>query len=115
MFYLRNILFTCFFILFIASCSENKNTEPTAANPIANSTSKDIHDVEAYIGHGEGEEVFKANCITCHSLRYIQMQPSFPRKTWEKIVDKMIKNFGAPIADSSAHQIVSYLATVKGK
>src|SRR5689334_14341192 len=62
----------------------------------------------------EGEELFKANCITCHTLRYIEMQPDFPRKTWEKITDKMIKNFGAPIPDSSAKKIVDYLVEIKG-
>ena len=43
------------------------------------------------------------------------MQPPFPRKTWEKIVDKMVKNFGAPIPDSSAKAIVDYLVATKGK
>ncbi len=110
----KNVLFIYLFVLLIASCTENKNTEPTP-NPIANSTAKDIHEVEIYVGHAKGEELFKANCLTCHSLRYIQMQPAFPRKTWEKIVDKMIKNFGAPIPDSSSKVIVNYLVTVKGK
>ncbi len=113
--YFKNILLIYSFIQLIASCTENKTEEPSTSNPIANSTSKDIHEVETYVGHAQGEEVFKANCLTCHSLRYIQMQPSFQRKTWEKIVDKMIKNFGAPIPDSSAKVIVNYLAAVKGK
>lgn len=62
----------------------------------------------------EGEELFKTHCITCHSLRYIDMQPAFPRKTWEKITDKMIKSFGAPIDSSSASKIVDYLMAMKG-
>jgi hypothetical protein len=62
----------------------------------------------------EGEELFNTHCITCHSLRYIEMQPAFPRKTWEKITDKMIKSFGAPIDDSSAVKIVDYLMSIKG-
>jgi hypothetical protein len=103
------------FIFFISSCSENNGKDNSAINPIANSTAKDIHDVEVYIGRAPGEDIFRAGCITCHSLRYIQMQPPFPRKNWEKIVDKMIKNFGAPIPDSSAKIIVDYLVAVKGK
>jgi hypothetical protein len=62
----------------------------------------------------EGEELFKMHCITCHSLRYIEMQPAFTRKTWEKITDKMIRNFGAPVPDSSAKKIVDFLVTLKG-
>jgi len=62
----------------------------------------------------EGEALFKVHCVTCHTLRYIEMQPDFSRKTWEKITEKMIKGFGAPIPDSSAALIVDYLITIKG-
>ena len=62
----------------------------------------------------EGEALYKMHCITCHSLRYIEIQPDFSRKTWEKITGKMIKSFGAPIPDSSAAIIVDYLMSVKG-
>ena len=62
----------------------------------------------------KGEELFRTHCITCHTLRYIDMQPDFPRKTWEKITDKMIKSFGAPIPDSAAVKIVDYLMFIKG-
>jgi len=70
----------------------------------------------AVLGERElkGEELFRTHCITCHTLRYIDMQPKFHRKTWEKITDKMIKSFGAPISDSSAVLIVDYLMAVKG-
>jgi len=64
--------------------------------------------------HADGYELFETHCISCHSLRYIQMQPDFPRKKWENIVDKMVKNFGAPIPDSTAKVIVDYLTEVKG-
>ncbi len=105
----------CALIAFMAACSRQSDNSSLSSNPIANSTAKDIHDVETNLGRGQGEELFKSHCITCHSLRYIQMQPAFPRKTWEKIVDKMVKNFGAPIPDSTTHSIVDYLVSVKGK
>ena|ERR1043165_7727611 len=76
---------------------------------------KDITSIETVLPYAEGSDQFKANCMTCHSLAYIEMQPDFPRKNWEKIVDKMIKNFGAPIADSTAAKIVDYLVAIKGK
>lgn len=101
-------------IIIMTSCMRN-NPVPGTADKSAVILAKDIHDVESNIGSADGEDVFKANCLTCHSLRYIQMQPAFPRKTWEKTVDKMIKNFGAPIADSTAKTIVDYLVAVKGK
>ena len=103
--YSKKLILVFSFILFIASCTEKQNTEAPADKPIS---------YESLFSQPQGEEVFKASCITCHSLRYIQMQPAFPRKTWEKIVDKMIKNFGAPISDSSAKVIVDYIVAVKG-
>ena len=94
-----------FILLYFASCADKQDVK----------LPDDNIDVKALFTQTPGEELYKANCITCHSLRYIQMQPPFPRKTWEKIVDKMIKNFGAPMPDSSAKAIVDYLVVVKGK
>jgi len=62
-----------------------------------------------------GADLCRANCAVCHSLRYIQMQPDFPVKTWEKIVDKMRHTYGASISDSTAKIIVAYLGKIKGK
>jgi len=104
MMYLKKYVLICF-VLLLASCADKQDSK----------LPEDNSDVKSLFTQTPGEEVFKTSCITCHSLRYIQMQPPFPRKTWEKIVDKMIKNFGAPIPDSSAKAIVDYLAIVKGK
>ena len=60
------------------------------------------------------EALFKTHCITCHTLGYIDMQPDFPRKTWEKITEKMIRSYGAPIPDSAVTGIVNYLVSIKG-
>jgi len=73
-----------------------------------------INGYKTIMPHSKGYDVFETNCITCHSLRYIQMQPDLPQKKWEGIVDKMIKNFGAPIPDTTAKQIIEYLAELKG-
>ena len=74
----------------------------------------DIEDYKVNMPDLEGYAEFKAACITCHSLRYIEMQPDFPQKTWENIVNKMVKNFGAVIPDSTSKKIVTYLTQVKG-
>jgi hypothetical protein len=42
-------------------------------------------------------------------------QPSFARETWEEVVHKMVKNYGASIAPEAETQIVDYLTTVRGK
>jgi len=74
-----------------------------------------IDDYQVNFPKGEGYDEFKSSCINCHSLRYIEMQPDFPVKTWETIVTKMRKNFGAPMSDSTAAKIINYLVAVKGK
>jgi hypothetical protein len=98
--YFIKVLAFSSFILFV-SCAGKENAEPLQNNA-------------ALFRQIPGAKEFEAGCITCHSLRYIEMQPPFPRKSWEKIVDKMVKNFGAPISDSTAKVIVDYLVEVKG-
>ena len=63
---------------------------------------------------GEGRKQFLTSCTVCHSLRYITMQPNFPKGTWVKTVDKMRKTYGAHITDEEANQIVEYLVSIKG-
>ena len=74
-----------------------------------------VSSAEVNFPDAPGAQTFKENCITCHSARYVEMQPDFSVKTWEKTVDKMIKIYGAPISDSSAKVIVDYLVAIKGK
>jgi mono/diheme cytochrome c family protein len=62
-----------------------------------------------------GREVVEQNCGACHSLDYIEMNsPFMTREVWEAEVTKMVKAFGAPIADTDAATIVQYLATNYG-
>lgn len=72
--------------------------------------------MQTHLAEAPGAELFRTQCQTCHSLRYIEMQPAFPRKTWVKIVDKMVKTFGAQIPDTTQQiAIVDYLMAVRGK
>jgi mono/diheme cytochrome c family protein len=64
---------------------------------------------------GDGKDLFISRCGVCHSLRYVTMQPDFPKKTWAKEVDKMIKTYGAHIDKKEAEAITQYLYTIKGK
>lgn len=64
---------------------------------------------------GAGKAEFVAYCGICHSLRYITTQPSFPRKTWEAEIHKMIEKYGAPIDSINSGKIVDYLVSVKGR
>jgi len=61
-----------------------------------------------------GRKVYQNNCVTCHSARYVLMQPKFPREVWVAEVTKMRKLYGAPISDADAETIVNYLVAIRG-
>jgi mono/diheme cytochrome c family protein len=58
---------------------------------------------------GDGLQEVQIYCNTCHSPRYITMQPPLPAATWEAEVNKMNKTFGAAIPDENSHKIILYL------
>jgi mono/diheme cytochrome c family protein len=65
---------------------------------------------------GPGRDKVEANCGSCHSLDYIQgNSPFMNRGVWDAEVTKMIKAYGAPIADADAKEIVDYLAKNYGQ
>lgn len=62
-------------------------------------------------GRESGFEAAQANCMTCHSVDYIAMQP--PGKGvafWTSEVTKMTKVYHAPINEADARAIADYLA-----
>ena len=58
---------------------------------------------------GEGRQEVMIYCNTCHSPRYITMQPPLPAAVWEAEVTKMNKTFGAAIPTDATQKIVQYL------
>ena len=112
--FLKNPLPTVFgFIVLgsvlVAACNnenQNNNATPEAVP---------IESVTTSLPNAKGVELVEQNCVSCHSLEYIKMQPAMSHKAWEKIVTKMIKTFNAPITDSTkAKEIVDYLYAIKG-
>lgn len=92
------------------ACNSNRSSQQiidTGATNL-NAIITELPDKPGYVS-------FKQNCMSCHSARYIQMQPDLPEKTWTAIVTKMQKNYGAPVTDSSAQEIIKYLVSIKGK
>jgi hypothetical protein len=99
-------------VVVMIQCKQS-NEQNIPITDSANAETNLVSVSETIIPDAAGAEDFKANCLTCHSARYVQMQPGLPKKTWEKIVNKMITSYGAPISDSAAKKIVDYLALVK--
>jgi hypothetical protein len=58
---------------------------------------------------GEGLQDVQIYCNTCHSPRYITMQPPLSAGTWEAEVTKMNKTFGAAIPEENTQRIILYL------
>jgi hypothetical protein len=75
------------------------------------------YEVSAYpvpsleLAPGDGRQDVQIYCNTCHSPRYITMQPPLPAATWEAEVNKMNKAYGAGIPEDTAKKITGYLQT----
>ena len=61
------------------------------------------------LADGAGRAETEISCSTCHSPRYITMQPPLPAAAWDSVVRKMIKTYGAQISDADAQKIIRYL------
>ncbi len=85
----------------------------TAAN--AGAVSVELPAETAELKPGPGLDVARANCMTCHSVDYIYMQPPLTQDQWRGVVMKMKKVMGAPIADGDIDTIVQYLMSQNGK
>ncbi len=97
---------------YIFSCSEPGKK---ADNIVAAASLQNLSSVVTELPIAPGFKSFQNNCLTCHSARYIQMQPDLSAKTWLALVTKMQKSFEAPVPDSSVNEIVQYLVAIKGK
>jgi cytochrome c5 len=74
-----------------------------------------LPEVKAELPPGPGRETVAAQCVVCHTLNYIMIQPRFSKETWTAEVTKMQKTYSAPIPDDKIPEIVSYLVAVRGQ
>jgi mono/diheme cytochrome c family protein len=64
---------------------------------------------EPELAAGDGKQEVETYCNTCHSPRYITMQPPLPAGAWADEVTKMVKTFGASVPGDDARKIIEYL------
>jgi mono/diheme cytochrome c family protein len=79
---------------------------------IASPVSYNLPPETAAFKPGPNLDLVKNNCTACHSADYIAIQPrgpKFKKDFWQAEVTKMIKVYGAPIADADVARIVEYL------
>lgn len=61
-----------------------------------------------------GVVLANAQCLTCHSVEYVQMQPPLSLKAWTAEVTKMQQKYGAPVPTNVIPDIARYLAVNYG-
>ena len=104
------IILFCFAVFFSYCNSSDKKVNAVPGQIV------DINNITVNLPKTDGVELVERNCASCHSLRYIEIQPNLPKASWKKIVKKMVGSYGAPIKDTTViNQIIDYLVNVKGK
>ncbi len=58
---------------------------------------------------GSGAELANGQCLVCHSVEYVTMQPISPRPFWAASVKKMREKYGAVISDQQVEPLLDYL------
>ncbi len=93
--------------------------QPSAASPKPKAAANPVHSIvlpqyAPEIADGPNKEIYQRNCLTCHTARYVSMQPRFSKSVWQSEVKKMVDAYGAPIPEADQTLIVEYLVGVKG-
>jgi len=63
---------------------------------------------------GAGAEIANAQCLVCHSVEYVAVQPPFPRAFWAATVKKMREKYGAQLPEAQLEPLLDYLAVHYG-
>src|SRR6267142_276067 len=56
-----------------------------------------------------GAEIANGQCLTCHSVEYVVIQPPMQRAFWKAEVQKMQQKYGAQIPEEQVEAVVDYL------
>lgn len=64
---------------------------------------------------GPNQILARTYCLMCHSSEYVYNQPPMTAAQWKDIVQKMRKDFGAPVPADEVDPLVTYLVSQNGK
>ena len=110
-----------FMYVLVARVMNRADEAATQNKPVQQETATDtqprlIADPTAVpeLADSPGRDAFIANCLNCHSARYVLMQPRFNRKVWAAEVAKMVSAYKAPIPAEQQPKIVDYLVAGYG-
>lgn len=64
---------------------------------------------------GKGSELANAQCLGCHSIDMVLVQPPLTVQEWQTEVTKMRTAFGAPIPAEQTDALAQYLRSINGR
>jgi hypothetical protein len=108
---------TLVYAQFDAGYYAQRNSGTIAQPALPNQSDGARYSVAAYplytpeLTPGPGRDEVQSYCSTCHSTRYITMQPPLPPEIWTAEVNKMVKVMGQPIPEDVQPVIIKYLQT----
>jgi cytochrome c551/c552 len=56
-----------------------------------------------------GAEIANAQCLICHSVEYVTIQPPLPKSFWKGSIQKMQQKYGATIPEEQVEPLADYL------
>jgi cytochrome c5 len=91
-----------------------------SSTPATKAATNPVHSIvlpeyPSEIATGPNVNTYRTNCLTCHTARYVSMQPRFSKTVWQNEVKKMVDVYGAPISEADQALIVEYLVALKGE
>jgi len=117
MVYKKGSCLTTFIVIVFAVLYGCRQTQQTAKEPLQKhsfAVNGSVREMNIWpetveLPDHEGKGVFMSYCSMCHSLKYITMQPEFPRKVWEAEITKMVVKYNAPMDSAISKKIADYI------
>lgn len=97
-----------------ASASIAQDQAPEPAMQRGNVRAIKLPELKTELPPGPNRELVAGQCVVCHTLNYIMIQPPFSKETWTAEVTKMQKTYSAQLTDDMIPPIVDYLVAVRG-
>ena len=115
----RAIIFAIAALGLVVSINLYSQQSPASGSKATVKAAGEVHSIvlpqyPPEILQGPNVETYRANCLICHTARYVSMQPRFSKTVWQNEVKKMVDVYGAPVSEADQALIVKYLVAVKG-
>lgn len=111
---LRIVIAATAFMVWLSANAQQPPTKPSSKADATPVHSIVLPQYTPAIADGPNKATYQKNCLTCHTARYVSMQPHFSKTVWQNEVKKMVDAYGAPIPEADQALIVEYLVAVKG-